>query len=30
METDINQKICLEVKNIIENVSIEYDKIWRK
>lgn len=30
MEANDNHKIFLEVKNIIENVSIEYDKIWRK
>ena len=30
MRTVANKEICLILKNIIENVSTEYDKIWRK
>ena len=30
MTSDVNKTICLDIKNIIENVSTEYDKIWRK
>jgi len=30
MTTISNKEICLRLKNIIEDVSTEYDKIWRK
>ena len=30
MKSLSNKEICIELRDIIKNVSIEYDKIWRK
>jgi len=30
MKSSSNKEICIELRDIIKNVSAEYDKIWRK